>query len=52
MLLWTMAKQYDASNVVVINFGDLDGDGTANEAGDPPTTRPQVAEYHFGCHAA
>ena len=34
----------DASNVVVINFGDLDGDGTANEAGDPTATPPQVAE--------
>ena len=34
----------DASNVVVINFGDLDGDGTANEVADATATPPQIAE--------
>ena len=34
----------DSANVEVINFGDLDGDGTANEAGDSTADPPQVAE--------
>ena len=31
-------------NEVVINFGDLDGDGTANEDGDSTADPPQIAE--------
>ncbi|MCQ3809455.1 MAG: hypothetical protein KTV68_02760 [Acidimicrobiia bacterium] len=32
------------SNVEVINFGDLDGDGTENEAADTTASPPQIAE--------
>ncbi|MYB77141.1 MAG: hypothetical protein F4X83_08605, partial [Chloroflexi bacterium] len=31
-------------NEVIINFGDLDGDGTANEDGDSTADPPQIAE--------
>lgn len=32
------------ANEVIINFGDLDGDGTANEDGDSTSDPPQIAE--------
>ena len=42
--LTVAAALADTSNVTVINFGDLDGDGMPNEAGNPTATPPQIAE--------